>query len=246
MWRTFNLFRILLLAGFLFVFLICKAQVDSNKMMLHYDSIVIRDVFIEGNHKTKNYIFEKELFYMKNQKIAVKDTNYYDTLIQNQLFNTGLFLTVKSKIKINELLQGNFNIQVKERWYFFPLPYIKFIDRNLSTFLIENKADLTRLNYGIKFSYYNLSGRNDKLFLWIVTGYNNMIATRYQIPFIHKKSNLGLSFEFKYSNQKELNLQTINNQQYFYRTTTNAVNYISQNYMITLFKKTGFFFKSYF
>ncbi|MBK6381936.1 MAG: hypothetical protein IPF69_00450 [Chitinophagaceae bacterium] len=51
------------------------------------------------------------------------------------------------------------SVEVKERWYLFPVPVFKPIDRNLNQWLVEQNASLDRVNYGIKLYYNNVSGK---------------------------------------------------------------------------------------
>jgi len=74
------------------------------------------------------------------------------------------------------------------------------------------------VNYGIKFYHNNLSGNNDKLNIWLITGYNRQVTLRYELPFINKKLTNGINVGITSSKQKELNYATgINNKQLFFK-----------------------------
>ncbi len=212
---------------FLFMFALKPSIVSGQNLYLNSnpssDSFVVQDMVIKGNKKTKSFIFEKELPFKIGAKLAFKDSNYYDTLIKNQLFNTGLFLVTESHFKKIKDSFYAIEIDVKERWFLFPLPYLNYIDRNLNTFLFQNNANLSRLNYGIKLTFNNVTGRNDKLFLWLITGYNQQVAFRYQLPIIHKNTNWGFTFSYRFNLQKQINLNTFNNQQFFFETPNNVL-----------------------
>lgn len=141
----FNSFRFL----FLFLFsLICvsanlKAQVRINTIQL------------EGNNRTKNYILLRELPYHVGDQINKDSLIILNTLSQQQLFNTSLFLFVKVTPVyplINDSSIVDIQIKVKERWYFIPKPYFKWIDRNFNQWWNEQNRSLDRVNYGITFS----------------------------------------------------------------------------------------------
>ena len=78
-------------------------------------------------------------------------------------------------------------IDVKERWYIFPIPYFKPVDRNLSEW-VKQGYGFDRVNYGFKLSYYNFTGRNDKLKFWLITGYTKQIQFQYDLPYIDKST----------------------------------------------------------
>jgi hypothetical protein len=94
---------------------------------------------------------------------------------RQQLVNSRLFIEVVVALKSIRGYLVDVSIDVKERWYIFPIPYVKPVDRNLSEWAKQGYGT-DRLNYGFKFTHYNLSGRNDKLRLWLITGYSKQIS----------------------------------------------------------------------
>lgn len=128
--------------------------------------------------------------------------------------NTRLFNDVVVSLKsfIGHLVE--IQIDVKERWYLFPVPYFKPIDRNLSEWAKQGYG-LQRVNYGAKLSYYNFTGRNDKLKAWFITGYTRQIQFSYEQPNADKYLKHGYGVNVSYSNSKEINHLTQNNEQKF-------------------------------
>lgn len=63
------------------------------------------------------------------------------------------------------------------------MPYFRLIDRNFNQWWVEQKRSLERVNYGIKFTQNNISGRNDNLDIWLINGYTQQITLRYNLPF---------------------------------------------------------------
>ena len=72
-------------------------------------------------------------------------------------------------------------MEVKERWYIFPLPYIRPVDRNFTAWAQQGYS-LSRFDYGLKYSQYNFTGRNDNLRVWLITGYSREIEMAYDSP----------------------------------------------------------------
>jgi hypothetical protein len=63
--------------------------------------------------------------------------------------------------------------------------------------------------------YYNFSGRNDKLKIWLLTGYTKQIQFQYEQPYADKNLKHGYKIGVSYSSNKEINYATINDRQMF-------------------------------
>ena len=90
--------------------------------------------------------------------------------------NTSLFVDVI--ITPYEVGYNNVDviIEVKERWYIFPVPYFKVVDRNWNVWIKEYNASLDRVNIGMKVTHSNVTGINDKLNLWVIGGYTQQLS----------------------------------------------------------------------
>jgi outer membrane protein assembly factor BamA len=182
-------------------------------------SFTIGRIFISGNKVTKPYLILRELTFKEGDTLTLPDLlNRFD-YARNQLYNTRLFNDVVVAIKGFTGYVADIQVDVKERWYIFPLPYLKPVDRNLSTWA-DNNYRLSRLNYGLKFNWYNFSGRNDKLKFLLITGYSRQLEFSYEQPYMDKSLKQGFSTDFSYSKFKELNTLTFNNEQFFLNADT--------------------------
>ena len=149
--------------------------------------VTIRDIIISGNKKTNERIILREIPFKEGEQYELNDLVKKIADAKRQLMNTVLFHEVAVEIKSFEENNADILIAVKERWYLFPIPYFKYIDRNLNEWLFENNASLKRVNYGIKVLYNNVSGYNDKLNLWLINGYTKQISINYDRLYIDKK-----------------------------------------------------------
>jgi outer membrane protein assembly factor BamA len=174
--------------------------------------VVIADIQIIGYKRTKDYIIEREIPFKKGEYMLKSHLSKQVTLCRQQLMNTSLFVDVEviSKQIGDEVF---IMIQVKERWYLFPLPYFKIVGRNLNDWLFKRNADLKRTNYGFKFEQYNVSGRNDKLKLYLITGYSQDAIIQYSNPYIDKTLRHGMGITLSYSRNKEVNYAIDSNEQ---------------------------------
>jgi outer membrane protein assembly factor BamA len=175
---------------------------------------IVGTIYITGNRRTKSYIVERELPFKSGDSIFLPDLVAGFETARRQLFNTGLFNEVVVSLKSFRGYVVDVNIELKERWYIFPLPYVKPVDRNLVEWGKQGYST-DRLNYGFKFTWYNFTGRNDKLRLWLITGYTKQLQFQYDQPYADKTLKHGYRIGFMYSSNKEVNYSTSDNQQQF-------------------------------
>ena len=176
---------------------------------------------IFGNTKTKYFIILRELPFKVGDSLTSSQIGPDFIIAKQQLLNTQLFVDVKiDTAQVGNTMQVR--VYVKERWYLFPVPYFKLVDRNFNQWWVDQNRSLDRVNYGIKFTQNNVSGRNDNINIWLITGYNKQFSARYTLPFIDKKLTKGFSIGFAYATQKELNIATANNKQVFFKHLTDA------------------------
>jgi outer membrane protein assembly factor BamA len=180
--------------------------------------ITIRSITIKGNNKTKSYIIQRELPYHIGSLVPSDSLEAYNTLGQYQIFNTSLFNEAKVESIMVDSTTADVLIHVKERWYLFPLPYFRWVDRNFSQWWNQQNRSLERVNYGINFRQSNFTGNNDRLVIGLITGYTHQAILRYQIPFIDKKLQWGVGAGMQYYTQKEMNFATISDKQVFYKS----------------------------
>jgi outer membrane protein assembly factor BamA len=183
---------------------------------------VVGNIYIEGNKRTKPYIIARELPFKTGDSIYLPELVAGFEVSRRQLFNTGLFNEVVVALKSFRGYEVDIIIQVKERWYFFPIPYVKPVDRNLSEWSRQGYG-VNRLNYGIKFTQYNFTGRNDKLKFWLLTGYTKKFEFQYDQPYADKTLRHGYGIGFSYSFNREINYATVKNQQMFTDSLTDGI-----------------------
>ena len=210
------------IVAFILFFLGVQLKTNAQKIIANID--------VEGNVKTKSYIIIRELPYHAGQIISADSIAYYNKIAKQQLVNTALFTDVQIAANESDSLRLNIKIVVKERWYFFPIPYFRMVDRNFSEWWITRNRSLDRVNYGINLRQSNTTGNNDKLTLGLITGYTQQAVVKYQFPFIDKKLKFGMGFWGQYFTQKELNTSTYKDKQIF----TSTINEISKGYRVNV------------
>ncbi len=198
---------------YLFLLLICIGQIGYAQAQIKISAIEIT-----GNKKTRDYIVKRELPFKVGDLFSKNDIDSLSIVAQQQLFNTTLFLESNVSSEQLDSTSVKIKIQLKERWYFFPLPYFRSVDRNFNQWWYQQNRSLERVNYGINFRQANATGNNDKLTVGYITGYTHQAIVRYQLPFIDKQLKYGMGLGWAQFNQKELNYATLGNKQIFLRT----------------------------
>lgn len=128
--------------------------------------------------------------------------------MKENIYNTTLFVTVKVEPVLLNAFECNIIVSVKERLYIFPIPHFELVDRSFDEWLNKYNGSLRRVNYGIKFQHYNLSGRKDKLRLYIINGYTRNISVSYNAPYSNRKLTDGFYFDAGYAQTKEIPYKT--------------------------------------
>lgn len=190
---------------------------DSSEM-------IVRSVTVNGNKKTKEYIALREVPFKKGTKL--QRNSLADIIEEGRLniVNTQLFLEVIPRIESWDEKYIDIVFDVKERWYLFPLPYFKLVDRNPNQWLIEQNGSLERVNYGIKFNWDNVSGRRDKLNFNFINGYTREYSIFYEQPYADKKLENGFLFGVFYKQAKQLAYATDSNKQVFFPVGNREIN----------------------
>lgn len=180
--------------------------------------LLVASITIQGNRKTKPSIITREIPFVPGLSYGLRELADLFETAQQQLMNTTLFHSVT-------VSAGRFDgncmevvVQVVERWYIFPFPYFKLIDRNFNQWLIDQRASLQRVNYGTKLLYNNVSGHNDKIRVWLFTGYTQQASISYERPYFDRKLRWGYRLSVNTGKAREINYNTIDDKQMFWRS----------------------------
>lgn len=196
--------------------LLDSTVVDSTAQIAKSSVLVqIADINIQGNNKTKSYIIQRELGFKPGEQILLSDLEKQLEESKKLLINTTLFSEASVYIASRKDELVFINVEVKERWYIFPLPYFKIVDRNFNQWWVESKRSLDRVNYGIKFTHNNFSGRRDRMYLSLITGYHRQINFNYYQPYADRSLKHGFGVSFIHSKQREMPYGTDLNKQLF-------------------------------
>ena len=209
----------------------------------------VKTIIIKGNKKTKDYIIQREIQFKEGDSIVIANSNLVLEQARQQVYNTTLFSEIKMELVVVSAYDIIIVVAVKERWYIYPVPQFKLVDRNFNEWIKTYNASLKRVNYGLKFVHYNLSGRRDQLRIYLLNGFSRDFSFSYNAPYSNKALTEGFVIGAGYSQKKEIPIKTsFSNNLLFYTSDSlrskfvGSTFYINAGYTI----RKGFFSKHIF
>lgn len=172
---------------------------------------IVRDIIIVGNKRTKDQIILREVPFKKGDYYQLQGLVEKFEHARRQLMNTSLFHEVVVALKGFEGYHVDIVITVKERWYIFPIPHFRIVARNINEWVNEHEASLDRVNYGLKLTHNNATGRMDKLKFSITNGYTRQLGLTYQRPYFDKGMKWGFNVGLNAGKNRDITYNTINN-----------------------------------
>lgn len=205
----------------LFLFIGCSLYLPAQ-----LDYVVVEDIQVVGNHKTRQQVILRELAFHIGDSIRLDQLTQKIERSQSLLMNTNLFskvtITYQDWIAVNNHI--SIKVEVKEAWYIYPVPSFQLADRNFNVWWVDHNAALSRTNYGMDFTHLNTTGRGDRLKASFQLGYTQKYRLRYTTRSLNAAQTMGLSVNFAYLQNREVNYATIGNRQVFYENNK-TINY---------------------
>ncbi len=165
---------------------------------------VVRNIFLNGNNKTKASIIMREIPFQIGDTLVLAKLNEVLTETRNNISNTSLFKDVDVKVKKSGEQAINISIDVKERWYIYPIPIFELADRNFNVWWRDYNRDFSRTMYGLKYIQQNLTGHADRLKIVAARGYKQKYWFEYKRPYIDRNKRFGLELDAKFQLTKKL------------------------------------------
>lgn len=186
----------------LFLTAVCASRAFGQPVT---DSLlVIGRINLVGNEKTKNHIILRELAFKEGDTLYRKQLFQYRAMAVRQIYNLSLFTSVDMEIQQSDSAgYTNINIYLKERWFLFVFPIIEIADRNFNTWWTSSNR-LSRLNYGVRTTVFNIRGRNETMRVSMQGGFTRKASVDYSIPYLNKALTIGSLLNFTYSDNREV------------------------------------------
>jgi len=170
----------------LFIPVICLPQMTVNQPIPpSSDSLFTVDsIKVKGNNITEDFVILRELTFKEGDRVSDKILDYN----RERVFSLGLFNDVQIiPVKKNNIC--TIDIVVKESWYIYPIPFVRYKDKESS-----------KSTYGVNLLYKNFRGRDQTIRASLAFGYDPSFSLMYNIPVLFKSRDLGIGFIFNYVN----------------------------------------------
>ncbi len=169
---------------------------------------VVSEIKVTGVKKTKPITVLRQLTFQEGDRIEMEKL---DKLVErnfNNIYNLYIFTRVDFTYDTTTTGQISFLIDVQERWYVWPSPYVNLEERTFNEWWLDK--DLDRLVVGLGIDWQNFTGYNDRLYLYGQIGYSRRATLNYRRPFLFPRSQIDGSASFFYVNNKEIGYGTVN------------------------------------
>ena len=172
---------------------------------------IVRNIFISGNKRTHPDIILRELPFGVNESYDITDIPNKFQKARKQLMNTGLFREVIVSLKTISANDVYINVEVEEKWYIWPKPFIRTADQSFQEWWKDGDRDMNRINYGLKLTHNNFTGRNDKLKLNIMNGFTRQLAVQYYGLYLDNELKWSVNAGIALGKNREVNYVTQQN-----------------------------------
>ena len=207
----------MLLFTFLFIVFSGSQPSQSADSML-----VIKQINIVGNKKTKESIILRELDLVVGDSIKKEDLDKRLDLNRRKLINANLFVTVEIKLIRDIKNQVIIEIKLQEQWFLLGYPIFQIIDRNYAEWW-QRGADLSRTTYGIDLIHSNFRGRAERINLRLETGFTQRIDVGYRVPYIDKAQKTGVGFSLSYITNRNLAFKSLYDTLFYFKSPSDIM-----------------------
>ena len=179
------------------------------------DKLLINNIFLKGNQKTKDYIIFRELTFaigdtLSDTELILKLNESTENLQRLLLFHFVLLQIIEKEQNIDIV------VEVTERWYTWLWPIIEISDRNFNSWL--EKGDFSRVSYGLFLQQENFRGRLEKLHFLVKLGYQQHVSLLYETPYLNKSKTIGAGLLLEAARERETGYITQNDRLQYYRS----------------------------
>ncbi|ERM83896.1 hypothetical protein P872_01155 [Rhodonellum psychrophilum GCM71 = DSM 17998] len=182
--------------------------------------VLINNIFIVGNEKTRKNIILRELNLKQGLVYDWEELLGMIKADQQKIYNLQLFNNVEITPLLTEVGQIEILVSVTERWYIIPSIIFNLADRNFAEWWTNQNRDFSRVDYGLRLAHNNVGGRNEKMKISAQLGFTKAFDVLYSIPYIDKNQQHGLAVQFNYFTNKTVALRSLENKQVFFQNET--------------------------
>jgi len=191
------------------------------------ESRTIINIIISGNRQTRPAIILRELPFQIGSQYTLEEITSQFQRAQKHLMNTGLFREVAVTLHASNATEAYISVKVNEKWYIWPKPFLRTVDKNFQQWWTDGNRNMNRLNYGIRVNHNNFTGRNDKLNVAFMNGYTRQLSLQYYGLFLDHQLKWSLNAGFALGKNREINYKTSSNRPVAIKDNDYLRNYFS-------------------
>ncbi len=189
----------------------------SSWILAQQAFVVIEDIVVEGNQRTKERIVLRELSFKKGDTLQTTDIQEQIQFNSKRLSGLDLFISVNITTILSDEQKIIFIVSVKENLMWVVYPNVDLADQDINVWAQRYNFSLKRISIPITLSHLSLTGNQDKLKARIQLGFTRKLEALYISPFINQKQTLRLQTDFLFSDDREARWNTINDKDLFLR-----------------------------
>lgn len=180
--------------------------------------IVLTRIGLAGNNVTEPSVIYRELLVKVGDTVSEPRFNELLKESRENMINMSVFNFVDFTVEDDSLVKNGkiLTINMVERWYVWPIPYLRYADRNLMSWF--KGGDIARMSYGFDLEWKNLWGLLHKLDMTVIAGYNQKLALTYDVPYITDRQRLGMELGCGYKRDREVIYKTADDKAQYYKS----------------------------
>lgn len=190
---------------------VVQTQVSDTLKRTITDStyqLAVRKIVLNGNQHTRDFIILREMQFKPGDSLSIGRLDHELQMARQQIYNTKLFASVTLIPVVVNARTIDIHVMMKERWYIYPIPQFKLLDRNLNEWIQDHNASFDRVIYGVIFTHFNVSGRKDQLRIVLLNGFTQNLSFTYTKPFSNSALTNGFTMGGGFNQTKEFIVRT--------------------------------------
>lgn len=193
--------------------IIYSTQMNEGDSVAPFNSqlYTVRNIIISGNKKTHPDIIMRELPFEIDESYNLEEIPQKFSKARKHLMNTGLFREVTVSLRSMQGYDVYVNVEVDEKWYLWPKPFVRTVDKTFHEWWDDQDRDMNRINYGMRLLHNNFTGRNDKLKVNVMNGYTKQLSIQYYGLFLDNELKWSVNGGVAIGKNREVNYMTEGN-----------------------------------
>lgn len=174
----------------------------AARCLLAQQWLVVDSIAIKGLRRTNPGVILREMAFQAGDTVRPADLDSLVLISKQNVYNLGLFNRV-DMVLIEQRGRYQVVVELKERWYIFPTPYLASEERTSYDFINSLKAGrLPLIAYGGVLVWRNMLGNNETLNFFGQTGFSQRLYLDFTRPALFPKQRIDFAIGVSYIGKK--------------------------------------------